>query len=91
MVTRRAARRQQVSEIAVLLTVHHELVDVALLHLGRRAHLLYGGTELERVVDVRGAAALWVPGVELQHVRRADRQVEAPQAPVTPVSEKKAE
>ena len=58
------------------LTVHHELVYAAFLHLGRRAHLLLCRAELERVVDVGGAAVLWVSRVQLQHVLRANRQVE---------------
>ena len=64
-------------------------MDGAVLGCAQRAHFLGRGTEFQRAVDVRGAAALWVPGVELQHVRRADRQVEAPQAAVTPGEEKK--
>ena len=78
-------------ESLFLLTVHHELVDAALLHLGRRAHLLLCRAELERVVDVGGAAVLWVSRVQLQHVLRANRQVETPQAAITPVTWKKLE
>ena len=73
------------------LTVHHELVDAAFLHLGRRTHLLLCRAELERVVDVGGAAVLWVSRVQLQHVWRANRQVETPQAAITPVTWKKLE
>ena len=66
-------------------------MDVTLLHLGRRAHLLHGRAELERVVDVGGAAVLRIAGVKLQDVLRANRQMEAAETTVTPETKTKAE
>ena len=54
----------------------------------QRAHLLGGGAQLERVVDPGGAAVLRVARVQLQNVLRSDRQVETPQAAVTPANQK---